>query len=31
MNYLTRKLSQVQNVPKNAMTIATSELTINVL
>ena len=31
MNYLTRKWSQVQNVCKNAMTIDTSELNINVL
>ena len=31
MNYLTRKWSQVQNVHENAMTIDTSELTINVL
>ena len=31
MNYFTRKWSQVQNVRKNAMTIDTSELAINVL
>ena len=31
MNYLMRKWSQVQNDRKNAVTIDTSELTINVL